>query len=122
MNELQIRPGRLLYGGEWHDAKSGRTFDSINPATGKGITRVAAAGKEDVDAAVTAAHKAFTDGAWPKMSGADRAKCLWRLGDLLEQHKEEVAQLETLDSGKPIRDTLGVDVPSAADCFRYFAG
>src|SRR5262245_29307521 len=122
MNEVQIRPGRLLYGGEWHDAKSGRTFDSINPATGKVITKIAAAGKDDVDVAVQAAHKAFLEGDWPKMSAADRARCLWRLGELLDKYKEDVAHLETLDAGKPIRDTLGIDVPSAADCFRYFAG
>ncbi|HJZ87167.1 MAG TPA: aldehyde dehydrogenase family protein [Polyangia bacterium] len=122
MSELQVAPGRLLYGGEWHEAKSGRTFESVNPSTGKPITKVAGAGRDDVDAAVAAALKAFTEGAWPKMSGDDRAKCLWRLGDLLEQNKEEVARLETLDSGKPIRDTTNVDVPYAADCFRYFAG
>jgi acyl-CoA reductase-like NAD-dependent aldehyde dehydrogenase len=120
--DLAVAPGRLLYGGAWHEARGGRGFDTVNPATGKVITKIAAASQEDVDAAVAAARKALREGPWPKMSGDDRAKCLWRLGDLLEQHKEEIARLETLDSGKPIRDTLNVDVPYAADCFRYFAG
>jgi aldehyde dehydrogenase (NAD+)/phenylacetaldehyde dehydrogenase len=122
MSDVQVAPGRLFYGGEWHDARSGRTFDSVNPATGKVIARLAAGGSEDVEAAVQAAHQAFTEGPWAKMSGDDRARLLWKLGDLLEQHKEEVARLETLDSGKPIRDTQNIDVPYAADCFRYFAG
>ena len=122
MSELQVSPGRLIYGGQLQDARSGRTFDTINPATGKPITKIASAGKEDVDAAVAAAKKAFEEGPWPKMNGDERSRLLWKLADLLEQHKEEVARLETTDSGKPIRDTMNVDVPFAVDCFRYFAG
>jgi aldehyde dehydrogenase (NAD+)/phenylacetaldehyde dehydrogenase len=117
-----VGAGKLLYGGAAHEAKSGKTFDTINPADGKPITKVAAAGAADVDAAVTSARKAFEEGPWPKMSGDERGKLLWRLGDLLEKHREEIARLETMDSGKPIRDTTNVDVPYAADCFRYFAG
>jgi aldehyde dehydrogenase (NAD+)/phenylacetaldehyde dehydrogenase len=122
MSERDVSPGRLLYGGQLHDARSGRTFETINPATGARLTQVAAAGPEDVDAAVAAARAAFADGAWPKMTGDDRSKLLWKLGDLIEKHKDELARLETLDSGKPIRDTQNVDVPMAADYFRYFAG
>jgi acyl-CoA reductase-like NAD-dependent aldehyde dehydrogenase len=122
MSEVQVSPARLIYGGAQHEAKSGRSFETINPASGKPITSVPAAGKPDVEAAVASAQKAASEGPWPKMSGDERARLLWRLGDLLEARKEEVARLETLDSGKPIRDTLNIDVPFAADCFRYFAG
>src|SRR5262249_10166802 len=110
MSEPALAPGRLLYGGAHHEAQSGRTFQAINPATRARLARVAKAGAEDVDAAVRAARTAFEAGAWPKLTGDDRSKLLWKLGDLIEQHKDELARLETLDAGKPIRDTTNVDI------------
>src|SRR5262245_23001777 len=98
MNEMQLPAPKLIYGGGFHDAKQGRTQSSVNPATGQTLGQVAAASVEDVDAAVTAARKAF-EGDWARTNGDDRSKLLWKLGDLIERHKEEIARLETLDSG-----------------------
>src|SRR5215813_9700377 len=118
----KIAPGRLFIGGQWVDAIAGGTFSTINPATEETLTHVAEGRAEDVDKAVKAARKSFEEGAWAKMSGADRGRLLWKIGDLLEAHLSEIAELETLDSGKTITESSRVDVPMAADCFRYFAG
>jgi len=117
-----VKPGRLFIDGQWVDAASGATYPTINPATEEPITPIAEARAEDVDRAVKAARKAFVEGAWSRLSAADRGRILWRMGDLLEKHLQEVAELETLDAGKTITETTRVDVPLAADCFRYFAG
>ena len=117
-----IKPGRLFIDGQWVDSRSGASFSTINPATEEPICAVAEAGAEDVDRAVTAARKAFGEGAWARLSAADRGRLLWRIGDLLEKNLQEVAEIETLDAGKTIGDTTRIDVPMAADCFRYFAG
>jgi len=117
-----LRPARLFIDGQWVDAASGATFKTTNPATEETITEVAAAGVPDVDRAVQAARRAFTSGPWAKMPGSERGRILWRLGDLIDANLQELARLETLDQGKTITDSLRVDVPMAADCFRYFAG
>jgi aldehyde dehydrogenase (NAD+) len=117
-----LRPARLLVDGKWIDAASGATFKTINPATEETITEVASAGAADVDQAVQAAHRAFASGPWSKMPGSERGRILWRIGDLIEANLQELARLESLDQGKTITDALRVDVPLAADCFRYFAG
>jgi acyl-CoA reductase-like NAD-dependent aldehyde dehydrogenase len=117
-----IRPARLFIDGQWSDALSGATFKTINPATEEPITEVSEAGAEDVDRAVQAARRAFTSGPWAKMSPAERGRILWKIGDLIEANLQELARLETLDQGKTITDSGRVDVPLAADCFRYFAG
>src|SRR5262245_45297346 len=96
----------LLIGGKWQDSVSGTTFPTTNAATGEAICQVAEGDKADVDLAVKAARKAFEDGPWPKMSAAERGRLLHRLADLIEQHQEELAALETLDNGKPYRDAL----------------
>jgi aldehyde dehydrogenase (NAD+) len=122
--KAKIEPGKLLIGGQWTAAASGQTFDTINPATGEVITQIAAAGAEDVERAVAAARKAFDDpnSAWNKMSASDRGRVLWRVGDLIDKHVEEIAELETLDNGKPIFESRYVDVPMVAEVFRYYAG
>jgi aldehyde dehydrogenase (NAD+) len=120
--EPKIAPGRLYIGGQWVDALAGGAFPTLNPATEEVLTRVAEGRAEDIDRAVAAARKAFEDGPWSKMSGAERGRILWKLGDLLEARVAEVAGIETLDSGKTITESSRVDVPMAADCFRYFAG
>jgi acyl-CoA reductase-like NAD-dependent aldehyde dehydrogenase len=112
----------MLVGGEWVDSVSGQTFDAVNPATGEMLVLVAAATAEDVDNAVSAARQAFESGPWPKMSGTQRGELLWKIGDLIDQHATELAELETLDNGKPFNVALKVDVPQAARHFRYYAG
>src|SRR5262249_28842189 len=99
---------------------SGKTFDCINPATGKVLTAVAAGDAEDIDRAVKAARAVFEKGSWSRMAGAERKKILIRFADLIEQHATELALLETLDMGKPIRDSSKIDIPLAAQCIRWY--
>jgi acyl-CoA reductase-like NAD-dependent aldehyde dehydrogenase len=113
---------KLFINGEFVESVSGKTFETVNPATGEVLAVVSEAQKEDVDRAVQAARKAFDEGKWSKLSGAKRSLLLYRLADLMEQHKEELAQLDTLDNGKPIRESLNADVPLAIEHFRYYAG
>jgi acyl-CoA reductase-like NAD-dependent aldehyde dehydrogenase len=120
--QFEVKPRKMFIGGEWRDARSGETFETINPATGEPTTHIAKAGEEDVDLAVQAARKAFESGAWATMSAADRGKILWKIGDLLMQHADEVAYLETIDCGKPIAESRHVDVPMVAELFQYYAG
>ncbi len=110
----------LLIGGQWVDAASGETYETLNPATGEVLTRVASAGVEDVDRAVKAARAAF-NGPWRKITPSERGKLLWRLADLMEQHFDELTELETVDGGK-VRRIAGVEVAIAIDHFRYYAG
>lgn len=111
---------QLLIDGEWCDGAQGKTFDSFNPATGEKLTEIAIAEKEDVDRAVTSAWKAFET--WSKTSPQERSKYLLKIADRLEEEAARFATLETLDNGKPIRETTNVDIPLAIDHFRYFAG
>ena len=113
---------RLLIAGERVDAASGRSFDVFNPATGGLLTRVAEGAATDVDAAVQAARLAFQSGPWPTMKPAERARVLWRLGDLLLEHAAELGGLETLDNGKPFLQARDGDVVAAAGLFHYMSG
>ncbi len=115
-------PKKLLIGGEWVDAASGETFATINPATGEELTQVALAGPQDVDRAVKAARQAYEHGPWSKFSGEERGHLLWKVADLIEAHADELAELDTLDNGKPLRVARRGDLPSAARHFRYYAG
>lgn len=115
-------PKKLLIDGQWVEAASGKTFESFNPATGQLLASVAEGDKEDIDRAVKAARRALESGPWSRMTPSSRGKLLWRLADLLEQHLEEFAQLETLDNGKPLSAARAGDVPLAVDLFRYMAG
>jgi len=121
--KAKISSGKLLINGQWVEG-SGKAFDTINPATGEVLTQVAEASEKDVDRAVAAARKAFEDtaGPWRKMSASERGKVLWRIGDLIEKNIDELAELETLDNGKPIFEARYVDMPMVADVFRYYAG
>jgi len=112
----------MLIGGKWVGAVSGKAFDTYNPATGEVLAQVAEGDKADVDLAVKAARKAFESGPWPAMSPSERGRLLWMLAELIDQHREELAQLETLDNGKPLFFSRMVDVPTASDAFRYYAG
>jgi aldehyde dehydrogenase (NAD+) len=112
----------MLIDGEWVDSVSGRTFETINPATGEVITRVVEGGKDDVNRAVAAARKAFESGPWKKTTPRERGRLLYKLADLIEQHIDELAALETLDNGKPISDSRNIDLPLVVECYRYYAG
>jgi phenylacetaldehyde dehydrogenase len=116
------KPRKLLIGGKWVDAESGKTFPVIDPATGKEIGRVAEGDKADIDKAVKAARKAFEIGAWAEMSPSARGKLLHRIGDFILDHLEELATLESLDNGKPLGVARAADVPLAADMFHYMSG
>jgi acyl-CoA reductase-like NAD-dependent aldehyde dehydrogenase len=121
--KTHIKPGKLLINGEW--VETGKTFDTINPATGEVLTHVAEASAADVDRAVAAARAAFEKtgkGAWRSMSASERGRLLWKLADLVEKNIEELAELETLDNGKPIFESRYVDMPMVMDVFRYYAG
>jgi phenylacetaldehyde dehydrogenase len=106
----------------WVEAKSGKTFEVEDPATQEIIAHVPAGDKADIDAAVAAARKAFEAGPWPRMLPGDRARLVWRLGDLLEQHADEFAELESLDNGKPVTNARRDDVQGSINMFRYMAG
>src|SRR4051794_5291371 len=119
---VKVSQTKMLIDGKWVDAVSGRTFETINPATGDVIAHVAEGEKPDVDKAVKAARRAFEKGPWRKMSARERGRCLYKLADLVEKNMQELAALETLDNGKPIRDSLAADLPLVIDCYRYYAG
>src|SRR5579884_3717938 len=116
-------PRKMLINGQWVDAASGKTFPVYNPATGEVLAQVTEGDKEDIDRAVQAARKAFDQGPWyTKMTPSTRGQLINRLADLLEQHTEEFAQLESLDNGKPLSVARVADLPLAIDLFRYMAG
>jgi acyl-CoA reductase-like NAD-dependent aldehyde dehydrogenase len=119
---LNTGPKKLLINGGWVNALDDGTFPDINPATGEVLVEVALAGPEDVDRAVHAARAAFEMGPWNQMSGEMRADLLWKLADLIDQHADELSELETLDNGKPIRVARRGDLPYASKHFRYYAG
>ncbi|HID77604.1 MAG TPA: aldehyde dehydrogenase family protein [Planctomycetaceae bacterium] len=118
----EVRQTRMLIGGRWCEAASGKGFPTVNPATEEVIAEVAEGEEVDIDRAVQAAREAFQSGPWPRMDARDRGKLLHRLADLIEENLDELAALETLDNGKPIRDSRSVDLPMVIDVFRYYAG
>ncbi len=121
-SKVNLKPGRLLIDGQWLEGS--KRFDTTNPATGEVLTQIAEASRDDVNRAVAAARKAADDrtGPWRKMSASDRGKLIWRLADLIEKNIDELAELETLDNGKPIFESRNVDMPMIIDVFRYYAG
>jgi phenylacetaldehyde dehydrogenase len=122
VEEFTATPRKLFINGQWVDAASGKSFETPNPATGRPLATVAEGDAEDVDRAVRAARKAFDDGPWGSITPSERGRIIWRIGDLILEHAEELAQLESLDNGKPYAVALGADVPLAADMFHYMAG
>lgn len=111
---------QLYIGGKWRDAEGGKTFDVFNPANGEFMTKCAAASKSDVDDAVKAAWQAFPS--WKKTSTTERATILLKIADIIDANRDFLAMIETLDNGKPIRETTNIDIPLSSDHFRYFAG
>jgi phenylacetaldehyde dehydrogenase len=120
--EFLTRPRKMFINNQWVDSASGKTFPVYNPATGEVLAQVAEGDREDINRAVKAARKAFDSGPWSDMSASERGRLIWKLGDLLEQHAEEFAQLESLDNGKPLSVARAADIPLAIDLFRYMAG
>ncbi|CAI0543220.1 unnamed protein product [Linum tenue] len=118
----KIRFTKLFIGGEFVDSVSGKTFETIDPRTGETIARVSEGDKEDIDLAVGAARRAFDHGPWPRLPGAARAKIMHKFADLIDQHIEELATLDTLNAGKLFSWGKAVDIPSVANTLRYFAG
>lgn len=113
---------KLFINGKWVNSISGKTFATLNPSTGQEICQVAEADSADVDLAVKAARKAFESGPWKKMSAAERGRRINKLADLMEQNLPELAALESLDNGKPLRDSLNADLPLSIKAYRYYAG
>ena len=113
---------KMLIDGKWVEAASGKTFPVYNPATGEVMVNVAEGDKEDIYRAVAAARRAFDSGPWRKMTPSERGRLINKLADLLEQHSEEFAQLESLDNGKPLTIARVADIPLSVDMFRYMAG
>ncbi|WP_405560042.1 aldehyde dehydrogenase family protein [Streptomyces canus] len=112
----------LFIGGEWQAAASGAEFETLDPATGQPHAQVSLAGAADADAAVRAARAALENPEWAGLTPARRARILWRIGDLIEEHAEELAELETRDQGQPLGISMAVSVAAAAEHFRYYAG
>jgi len=115
-------PRQLFINGQWADAASGKTFETPDPATGETLARIAEGDAEDIDRAVRAARRAFEAGPWSRMTTSERGRIIWRIGDLILEHLDELAQLESLDNGKPFAVARAADVPLAADLFHYMAG
>jgi phenylacetaldehyde dehydrogenase len=116
------RPQRLFIGGKWVSAQSGETLTVLDPATGRALAEVAAGGAADIDFAVKAARTAFRSGPWPSMSHAERGRLIYKLADLIEREADEIALLESLDGGNPVRSTRHVDIAMAIESLRYNAG
>jgi phenylacetaldehyde dehydrogenase len=120
VRDFVAAPGKLFIDGKHVDALSGKTFATPNPATGQTLATVADGQAEDIDRAVTAARKAFDP--WQDVTPAEKARIVWRIGDLIEEHAEALAELESLDNGKPKLVAQAVDVALARDTFQYMAG
>jgi phenylacetaldehyde dehydrogenase len=116
------RPKHNLIGGKWVPAASGKAFDVFNPADASIIARVPDSEREDISRAVAAARRAFDSGPWRRMTPSERGRLVWRIGDLILEHADELAELESLDNGKPRAVARVADVPLAADLFHYMAG
>jgi len=122
VEEFIAAPRKLFINGQWADAASGKTFETPDPATGQTLARVAEGDAEDIDRAVRAARKAFEEGPWSRMTPSERGRIVWKIGDLILEHVDELAQLESLDNGKPYPVAQAADVPLSADLFHYMAG
>jgi aldehyde dehydrogenase (NAD+) len=118
----KIQQTECFIGGKWVPSASGKTFDTIHPATEEVICQVAEGDKADIDAAVDAAREAFDNGPWHSMDARDRGALIYKLAELIEQEAEELAALETLDNGKPINDSRAADIPLVIDTLKYYAG
>jgi len=122
INFLAKPDKQLLIDGQWVGASATDRMDCLDPATGEAIGSIAIAAEADVDAAVASARQAFRSGPWPSMTPAERGHLMWRMGDLMAEHLEELAELETMDQGKPLGVGFYAEIPGALEQFRYFGG
>src|SRR2546425_2613791 len=122
IQEVAMPTGQMFINGKWQAPLTGETYAPINPATEEALTPVAKGDERDIDVAVAAARKAFDEGPWPRMSPHERGRLVWRLGDLIQQNLDEMAKLESLCTGKTLFDSGKVEIPFAAEVFRYYAG
>src|SRR5438132_3292677 len=122
VSQFLATPRKLLIDGRWVAASSGKTFDSIDPATGEVLAQVAEGDKADIDLAVKAARKAFESGPWRAMNPSDRGRLMNKLADAIEKNADDLASLESLDNGKPIGESTAADLPLTVTCYRYYAG
>ena len=122
VREFLARTRPMLIGADWAYAASGGELEVCSPSTGSVIGHVTAAGEPDVERAVTAATEAFDSKVWRGLTPAERTRRMWRVAELVDEHVEELAELEMLDTGKPFKTALEGEVPFAAECFRYHAG
>ena len=122
VSEFLSKPRKMLINGKWVDSASGKTFPTYDPSTGEVLAQIAEGDREDINRAVKAAREAFDHGPWRRLTASERGRMIWKLGDLIEQHLEEFAELESLDNGKPLKVARAADVPLAVDLFRYMAG
>lgn len=118
----KIKDQLLFIDGKWCQSASGKSFETVDPSTNEVICRVAEGDAADVELAVAAARRAFDSGPWSRMSASERGRLIYKLADLIESHQEELAALESLDNGKPYRDSMAADLPLTIKCYRYFAG
>ena len=117
-----MKAGEIFIGGDWRHPVASETYQPINPANEEPLAAVGKGDERDIDLAVAAARKAFDEGPWPRMSAHERGRIVWRLGDLIQQNLDEMARLESLCTGKTLFDSGKVEIPFAADVFRYYAG
>ena len=115
------KPIKLLIDGKWIEAKGKKSFESVDPSNGEVLAKIPSASSDDVDKAVSAARKALS-GPWSQMTPNERGKILWKIAELIEANIDELAELETLDQGKPLYVGRWAEIPGAAEQFRYFAG
>ncbi len=113
---------QVFIGGQWRPPAAGETYGTVNPATEEESARVAKGDERDIDLAVQAARRAFDQGPWPRMAAAERARVLWKLADLITANLDEMARLESINTGKTLFDSGKVELPFAAEVFRYYAG
>lgn len=122
VSQFLKEPVKLFINGEFVESKSGKTFSTYDPSTGEILAEVSEAQSEDIDSAVKAAKEAFENGPWSKMTSAERAHLMYKLSMLIEENQQEIAEIDSLDNGKPIHEVLGNDIPNAIGQFRYFSG
>jgi acyl-CoA reductase-like NAD-dependent aldehyde dehydrogenase len=117
-----MNSGQIFVGGKWQTTASGETYQPVNPANEELLTPVGKGDERDIDAAVAAARKAFDEGPWPRMSPHERGRIVWKLGELIQANLDEMARLESSCTGKTMFDSGKVEIPFAAEVFRYYAG
>ena len=117
-----MHTSEVFVGGQWRSPASGETYPTINPANEEVSAQVAKGDERDVDVAVQAARRAFDHGPWPRMAAAERARVLWKLADLISANLDEMARLESVNTGKTLFDSGKVEIPFATEVFRYYAG